>query len=185
MDVSIIAAMSADGFIAKDSSHMSTDWTSQEDYQFFISKVKKSSVAIWGRKTYDTVGRPVGTCLNIIYSRSQSDDAAFDSLTAEDLRSEDKQTKTIFTDRDPTQVIARLEELGVSEASVIGGSAIYHMFMAAGLVTRLFLTIEPIVFGQGVSLFSSSLGGEAGLPLSLQHVHQLSEQTIVLEYSMG
>ena len=37
---------------------------------------------------------------------------------------------------------------------LVGGSKIYSSFMKEGLVDELYLTIEPVVFGNGKNLFS-------------------------------
>ena len=71
MKIFIIAAVSADGYIAKDS-HRPAMWTSKADKRRFIELTKRAGVIIMGSATYKTIGRPLKDRVNIVYSRSQS-----------------------------------------------------------------------------------------------------------------
>lgn len=59
--------------------------------------------------------------------------------------------------KSPTKAIAMLEAKGVEEAIVGGGRAIYHAFMRERLVDEIVLDLQPIAFGQGVSVFGDVL----------------------------
>ena len=50
--------------------------------------------------------------------------------------------------------------------------------MQASLIDTLYLTMEPVVFGEGIKLFNGSIDPK----LSLKSVTNLSEQTVLLEY---
>ena len=70
-----------------------------------------------------------------------------------------------FTDDAPEKILEHIHEKGYEEVSLIGGGQANSLFMNAGLVTDLYITINPTLFGSGVPLF-------AGLdkPLSLELV---------------
>jgi len=53
--------------------------------------------------------------------------------------------------------------------------------MKAGVVDTAYLTVEPVIFGSGIKLFTEALDNE----LVFQKLHKLSEQTVVLEYSVA
>lgn len=163
----IIAALSADGFLAENDTQTSTTWTSEEDTQFFRERTRQAGVVIMGRKTYETVGRPLPKRLNIIYSTQ-----APEGELPENVR---------YTQEDPAVLIDQLKEEGYQEVAVCGGSSIYTQFMKAGVVDTLYLTIEPILFGRGMTLFTQSFGG---MKLELKEVKNLSSQTLLLEYSV-
>ena len=59
-----------------------------------------------------------------------------------------------------------------------GGASVYTQFMQAGLVDELFLTVEPIVFGSGIKLFSETVLAK----MQLLEVFDLSAQTKVFHY---
>ena len=54
------------------------------------------------------------------------------------------------------------------------------MFMEAGLIDTLYLTIEPVIFGSGIHLFNKELD----VKLQLQSMQKLNEQTVLLEYNV-
>lgn len=164
MNCFIIAAVTADGFIARDSTQISTSWTSPADKQWFSRRTKEAGVVVMGGKTYRTVNRPLPGRLNIIYSRDGSE-------LAENLR---------FTQDSPQELLKKLEKENYSEVAICGGSSIYTMFMKAGVVNKIYLTIEPVVFGSGLSLFSEPLTNN----IQLVRTELLSDQTTLLEFDV-
>ena len=53
--------------------------------------------------------------------------------------------------------------------------------MKSGLVTKLYLTVEPVVFGKGLNLFNEELN----LNLNFVSAKEIGEGTILLEYSVA
>lgn len=172
MNCFIIAALTADGFIGRDAQQTSTHWTSSEDYQWFTQKSKEAGVLVMGRKTYETIGKPLTERVNIIYSRQTSGQNLVENQ--EQLL----EGQVYYTQLSPEQLLQQLAGMGFEQVAVGGGSSIYTLFMEAGVVDELFLTLEPIIFGQGVSLFSQSL--EVSLELVAQK--KLSTQTQLFHY---
>ncbi len=160
--VFIIAAVSADGFIAKDSQHAAL-WTSKADKKRFIELTKRAGVVVMGSATYKTLGRPLKERVNIVYSKSQNFEGAE------------------MTQDNPKDLIMKLEQRGFKEVAICGGSHIYTMFMKVGIVDNLYLTVEPIVFGKGITLFNEDLHYLLNLKSS-----QASETTgsLLLEYKV-
>ncbi len=163
MNVFLIVAQSADGFIAKNQTHLATDWTSKEDKQFFTERTKKAGVVVMGSTTYETFMRPLKERLNIVYSR----DKTYEGVET--------------TQKPPTELITELEGRGYEEVAICGGASIYTLFMEAGLIQTLYFTVEPILFGQGISLFNKSIEQK----LVLKSSEKLNDQgTILLEYGI-
>lgn len=136
--VFIIAAVSADGFIAKDSHHPAV-WTSKADKKRFIELTKRAGVVIMGSTTFKTLGRPLKERVNIVYSKNHVFEGAE------------------MTQEDPRILINKLEERGYKEVAICGGSNIYSMFMKAGVVDTIYLTVEPTLFGKGINLFNEDM----------------------------
>lgn len=157
----IIAAQTADGFIAKDATHAAF-WTSKEDKVRFIELTKKAGVVVMGSQTFKTLPRPLKERRNIVYSRSGEFEGAE------------------TTSETPADLIKRLENEGVKEVAICGGSQIYTMFAKAGVVEKIYLTIEPLVFGTGVSIFNEELNLHLEL---LSHV-KTEAGTLLLEYKV-
>ena len=79
--------------------------------------------------------------------------------------------------------MAELEGRGYSEAVMAGGAGANALFLKAGLVDEIWLTIEPLVFGTGIDLFR---GTEFDLRASLISVEQLNERgTVHLKYMVN
>ncbi len=172
MNCFIIAALTADGFIGRDAQQTSTHWTSREDYKWFTKKSQEAGIVVMGRQTYETIGQPLSERINIIYSRQIAGQAL-----VEDQESLAK-GKLYYTQLEPAVLIKKLAELGFKQLAVCGGSSIYTLFMQAGVVDELFLTVEPILFGQGVKLFQQKLEQD----LELVKSDKLSDQTLLLTY---
>ncbi len=136
--VFLIAAITADGFIAKDTRHPAL-WTSKADKKRFIELTKRAGVVVMGSTTYRTLDRPLRERVNIVYSRKEK----FEGVE--------------MTQDRPRELIKKLEERGFKEVAICGGSNIYTMFMKDGVVDTLYLTIEPIIFGKGIELFNEDL----------------------------
>lgn len=150
MNVFIIVAMSLDGFIAQRADQASTDWTSLEDKKFFTQKTKEAGVIVMGETTFGTIGFPLKDRLNIIYSHlSESEfEQKYDlKLDPEKIR---------LTSKKPDQLIADLEQEGFQQVAICGGSTIYTMFFQAGVVDEFFITLETVIFGNGLKLFKRS-----------------------------
>ena len=168
MLVYIIAAITLDGFIGKSADHRSTEWTSPEDKKFFINRTKQSGAILMGSTTYNTIGRPLPGRLNLIYTNHPE---KYPSDNPQLLRT---------TNLPPKELVHQLQATGYKELAICGGGTIYSLFMAAGVVDKLYLTVEPVLFGQGIPLFSQPLNQK----LKLAKLDHLSSQTLLLEYDV-
>lgn len=170
----MIAVMSIDGKITRweDSQDVSI-WASAEDQEFFVSMIRKHKVLVMGRKSYDAVkgklkiedGR-----LRIVMTSSP-----------EKYRNDEISGKLAFTNETPQELVNRLEKEGHTELLLLGGSAIYTSFLKANLVTDLYLTIEPKIFGEGKMLVDEE---RFNIDLKLHSMKQVnSNGTVVLHYT--
>lgn len=145
--VTLIAAMSIDGFIAPADKEAlpSTVWTSKEDWQFFTRQSKNIGTMILGSKTFETIKRALPERKMIVMT-SQPDRYV-----------EHQSTNLEFTSAKPQEILNQLARQGVKEVALCGGSQIYTLFMQENLVDELVLTVEPYIFGQGIKLFDANL----------------------------
>jgi dihydrofolate reductase len=166
MKVFIIAALSADGYIAKNPNTPSTTWTSKEDKVRFVALSKQARVCVMGLNTWQTFGgRPLKDRLNVVYSPTP-----IENLPA----------GVEVTSASPTDLLRDLESRGYTEVAICGGSMIYTMFMKSGLVTNLYLTIEPVLFGSGIKLFKEELD----FKIKLDKSEVTPGGTVLLDYSV-
>jgi dihydrofolate reductase len=167
MQVTLIAAISADGKIAEEKDQLSTDWTSQEDTKFFVQKTKELGVVIMGRNTYETIGRPLKGRLNVIMTRDLDGRASEPGILE-------------WADAPPQEILASLEKRGYEKAALGGGASVYGAFLAEGLVDDIYLTVEPVLFGKGVPLAT----GFDRIDLELIDSVPLGEQGVLLHYKV-
>lgn len=161
MKVFLIAAISVDGFIGPDHTHTSLEWTSKEDTKLFVRLTKQAGAIVMGGNTYRTIGKALPGRRNIVYSHTRIDQEGIE--TTQEL---------------PQELVARLEHEGHAQLAVCGGQSVYDMFLKAGVVNELYLTIEPLLFGSGLPLTS------AAVTLELLENEKLNDNTMLLHYKV-
>ncbi|MBI2644057.1 MAG: dihydrofolate reductase [Candidatus Wildermuthbacteria bacterium] len=168
MKTFIIAALTADGFIARHTRHFSLEWTSPEEAAFFRTKTR-GAVVVMGSTSYsllyEKMKRGMPNRLNVVYTSNPEQFAGHNIET---------------TQKPPAELITDLRSRGYENIAIIGGSTIYTMFLKAGVVDRLYLSIEPILFGKGITLFNEDIDQK----LLLENVEHLNENTLSLTYSV-
>jgi len=163
MKVFIIAAVTADGFIGRDSGH-SADWTGKEDKKVFVRLTKEAGVMVMGSNTFKTIGRALPGRRTIVYTRDPAE------ITVADIET---------TNEPPDTLITRLRKEGSAGVAICGGASIYDLFIRAGLVDELYLTVSPLLFGQGMPLFMHALD----VKLQLLDTQPLPGGSVLVHYS--
>jgi len=161
-------AITLDGKIAQSSDHF-PDWTGKADKKFFMQTTKQAGCLIMGSTTYDTIGRPLPGRKNVIMTRSP--EARENQYEASELE---------FTNKSPAQIIEQLQAEGFTQAVLGGGAQINSLWAKAGLVDEVILTISPLVFGEGIGLFSEAVD----LKLELQELTKLDENLVCVRYKV-
>jgi dihydrofolate reductase len=70
--------------------------------------------------------------------------------------------------------------LGFAEVALIGGSNINTFFAKENLIDELWITIEPIIFGKGLNLFTQ----EIRMDLEILSIENLNKNTLLLKYKV-
>lgn len=115
MKISMIVAMAEDRVIGLNNK---MPWHLPADLQFF-KRVTLGKPVIMGRKTYQSIGRPLPGRTNIVLSRDK-----------------DLQIEGVTCVQTPQQALDLVQ--GIDEVMVIGGATIYEQFLP--LANRLYLT---------------------------------------------
>lgn len=165
MKVTLLMALTLDGKIAEDSDHF-PDWTEKADKKLFVDLTKRAGCLIMGSKTYDTIGRPLPGRKNII-------------LTRDKTRTSDNED-LIFTDKNPRELLDWLSSQGFEEVILAGGTTINTLFAKENLIDEIVVTISPLIFGSGLSLFDESIQ----MKLELKSLEKLGENSLVVVYSV-
>lgn len=164
MKVFLIAAVSADGYIARHTTEVA-DWTSSEDKKLFAKLTKEAGVMVMGATTLATIGRALPGRRTIVYTHHPQ------RIAIEDVEP---------TTETPADLVARLRSEGVTALAVCGGASIYTLFMQAGVIDELYLTVEPVLFGAGISLFSEPVEAR----LQLLESTALTSDSLLLHYAV-
>ena len=164
MNVFIIAAITIDGFIGRSSGHIA-DWTGKADKQVFVRITKEAGVVVMGSRTFATIGRALPGRRTIVYTSNP------EKINADGVET---------TNETPADLLDRLNKEGAKGVAICGGATIYSLFMDSGLVNEMYLTIVPVLFGQGVPLFDSSLD----VKLHLHKSTPLKDDALLLHYGI-
>lgn len=164
MKVILMMAVTMDGKIARSSDHF-PDWTSKEDKKLFAEISRKAGVVMMGEKTFRTFPKPLPDRLNVVFSLEDHQ---------EDV------SGVIWVKGEPDKVLEDLEKDGYSEAILGGGAYMNGLFAEKGLIDELIITLEPKIFGTGLSLFDRELD----LDLSLLEVRKINDSSVVLKYKV-
>ncbi len=186
MIVTIIAAVSADGKIAQRAGQSSLDWTSKEDTRFFVEKTKEIGTVVMGNTTWQTFGKPLKGRRLIVLSRMAQTTPNPSSpeegkRVSSPSQGEVKEGSVEFVSEPVADLVARLEREGVTALAVCGGANVYAQFLSAGLVNELFLTVEPVLFGDGVPLAA----GIDRVNLEFIDSTMLGDSSVLLHYRVA
>tara|TARA_Y100000310_G_scaffold345354_2_gene464086 strand:- start:3007 stop:3486 length:480 start_codon:yes stop_codon:yes gene_type:complete len=156
-------AMSANGFIAKENNE--TPW-SNEEWESFSTMVQSIGNIVIGRKTYEIMKEnnefeKIGNPVVVVVSNTLKE-------------------KSVFVNS-PEKAIEQLKEKGFSEVLVAGGGILNSSFVKKGLIDEIYLDIEPVLFGRGISLFAKNDFEEK---LTLLGTKKISKDTIQLHYQV-
>ena len=156
-------ALTLDGKTARTENHF-PDWTGSADKKLFARLSKQSGVVIMGSRTFDTIGAPLPNRKNVVLTRNKDRRSDWPDL--------------VYTAEPPKTILANLEAEGFSEAILAGGTSVNTLFAAQGLIDEIIVTISPMIFGRGLSLFNE----EIAMPLELEAVEQIDLRVVCLRY---
>lgn len=162
-----IAATTIDGRIAKHSRHFSS-WTSKEDKDFLHGILDTCDVILVGRSTYDMAKKPLSKRNCIVLTRN----------------TENKKNKLGLAYLNPAKssLLKLINKNNYKRIGILGGEQIYSYCLEKKYLTELFLTIEPVSFGYGLSLFNTKKTAY----WKLKSTKQLNEKgSLLLHYALS
>jgi dihydrofolate reductase len=164
LKIIMMMAITVDGKIAKNDKHF-PDWTSPEDKKYFHKMSKECGVVIMGEKTFDTFPSPLPERLNVVFTLIP------DRPIQENVK---------WVAGEPKPVVEEIEKMGFKSAILGGGAGINSLFLKNKLIDEIILTIEPKIFGVGLSLFAD----EFNINLKLVNIEKLNNDSIALKYKV-
>ena len=171
MKVSLVAVVSINGKITQGFNSSIAAWASKEDSVFFKKMLAKHTAVVMGNNTYKEIKpRPSNAKLRVIMSKNPK---AISSNAHVPGQIE-------FTNATPKAIVDDLYERGHSSVLVLGGSQIYSQFLDSGLVSDIYLTVEPTIFNDGLDMLSNL---KNNVKCSLVKAEVLNKQgTLLLHY---
>jgi len=169
MKISIYIAVSINGFISN--KRNVPDWLSPEYEQGLFSMCQKYKAVIMGKTTYNILAP------NYLPLKSEGTTVV---LTTDQQTKSDNPT-VVFTQKNASAIVQMLIGKGHSEAVIIGGAMTISEFINAGLVSDIYLVMEPVLFGTGLSLLKEI---DLDFKLKLSEVTKLNESTVQLHYEI-
>ncbi|CAN2039982.1 dihydrofolate reductase [Candidatus Magnetomoraceae bacterium gMMP-15] len=163
--LTLLMTLSLDGRIGLHSDHF-VDWAGKEDRKLFVEITKKAGVVIMGSKTFDTISKPLLNRKNIVLTQNKSRKSRWNNL--------------IFTDKGPKKILHNLEKEGFKEVILIGGRTINSLFARENLIDEIIVTIAPVIFGKGISLFSEDIS----MKLKLKQIEKIGKNLACLRYTL-
>jgi dihydrofolate reductase len=167
MEIILMAAMTLDGKLARHAAHLS-DWTSPEDKKLFRTETRRAGVIIIGHNTFRTLRRPLPGRLHIVLTRDRSNKVDIPGVIE-------------YTSALPATIAADLAARGYTRAILVGGAQANALFLAADMVDEIWLTVEPMIFGEGLSLFA---GTAFDLRARLVSLTPLNTDAFLARYSL-
>jgi dihydrofolate reductase len=172
MQVTLADVISLNGKITRADDPDIHAWSSTEDWEHFVGLRDKSDVVIIDRKTYETVRpQPEPGKLRIVFTSTPE-------------RFKDDQVAGVleFVNILPTELVVRLRHDGYQSVLLAGGGRLCSDFLQAGLVDDLYLSFEPVLFGEGATMLSP---GPLDVSLQLESVARLNARgTLLAHYTI-
>lgn len=147
MEITLVMVCSVDGIIARDTEDSPFLWNSKEDKQHFVKVTKEIGAVLMGSATYLASGL-----------KTYKDRIGFVATSNPDKLSLGENMYSVKGT--PEEIVNVISAKGIEKLALIGGSNLNAQFLKAGLVNKICLTVEPIIFGEGIRL--------ANLPLETQ-----------------
>lgn len=161
--VTLIMAITADGKIAKNKDHFA-NWTSKEDKQVFIQTSKDFGMIMMGYNTFKTFPAPLKNRLNVVFSEKAGEEL-------EGVK---------WVSGEPEKILNELENLGFKKALLGGGTGLNTLFLQKKLINEIILTVEPKIFGSGLSLFNDNFD----INLELLELKKINNNSYLVRYKV-
>lgn len=177
---------SLDGFIAK-AQNDDLKWGSSVDKLLYKKISTEYGTVIVGKNTFlqmpkiafknrETlvVVRDVKEFIN----QSKIENAEFGIFTSIKYAVKDNIT---FIESNPNEIISYLESIYKTKALLVGGGIINNLFLQAGKVNEVQITVAPKIFGTGIKIFGDNT---LNIDLELQSFDKISDNEVLLTYKV-
>lgn len=174
MKIILAMVMSLDGKTTRWDGDRISRWTSKEDQAHFFALLEKHEVIIMGRKTFEAVKSAIKLSpehLRVVITHTPEKYSEF--IVGNQLE---------FTKNLPFQLLEKLKRRGYNNILLVGGEQVNTSFFKEKLIDELWLTVEPVLFGNGNSLLSTE---RLHVSMKLKEIQRLNKKgTLLLKYEV-
>jgi dihydrofolate reductase len=161
-------ATSIDGYIAKKDGD--SDWVSESCFADFQQKISECGGIIVGRRTFEQFQGslyPVKGVINIVMTNGKSKKVS---------------QENVYFVNTCEEALSIGVDSGLNSILLIGGGTVNGSFLKKGLVDEIFLSVHPLILGDGIRLFE---GYENLLNLELIESKDYSGSITQLHYKVN
>lgn len=159
-------AMTVNGMIAKTNDE--TEW-SDEDEKSYFAKAREVGNIITGSRTYP------------LYQEKNFEEMGNPFVVVLTSKNSGVKSEKLAYANSPQEALEILEKQGFEKALVAGGGKTNRSFLKENLIDEIYLDVEPMIYGEGISLFNST---NSKLDLELIGQKMLNKNTIQLHYKV-
>lgn len=178
MKTILINVASLDGRFTKWKGKNIYEWSSDEDFAFFLKTKSENNLLVMGSSTFDHVRKidkaglkPEKERLRVIMTKNPAKYKKFEVPGQMEFSSET-----------PKDLVKRLGKQGYKQMLLVSGGSVANSFFKDRLVNELWLTLEPRIFGSGKSVAS---GKDLDINLKLISAEKLNKNgTLLLKYTV-
>lgn len=172
MYVTCVMVSSVNGSITEGDNPDIYTWTSKEDQSHFFSLIEEHSLIVMGARTYlhaKSVMKLQKGKLRLVLTHNP-----------QQYQHEAVPGQLEFVTLSPTELIQTYTQKGYKKLLLAGGSSINTLFIEAGCVDELQLTLEPVLVGSNTQIVDANLALQK---MRLQSIKKLNQEgTVLLTY---
>jgi len=178
--------ISLDGFVAGPNGELNWAKADEEIFNYVGKRISETETALYGRKTYEmmqgywlTAGdKPTATQHDIEHSEWYK--SAHKVVLSKTLNEAELANTTIISENLADR-INEIKKQDGKEILIFGSPTATHSLMQQNLIDGYWLFVNPIILGQGISLFA---GIKDRIKLNLLNTLQFSNGVTELNYTV-
>lgn len=137
--ITLIMVMSADGIVAERTVQNSFEWSSSSDKEQFINRIQDIGTVLMGSNTYRSIGQqPYEGVKHLVLTHQPQQFDSHQNLE--------------FLQGSVSEICEHLARNDIKHLALLGGPNINAQFLEEKTVDEIFLTIEPLILGQGINM---------------------------------
>lgn len=172
MKVILVFVSTLNGKVTRGNDPEVRHWSSGSDQEHYARVWKNSRLIIMGSNTWkDNIIKPSAERLIVVMTGNPGS-----------FKESERPGQVEFTNTGPRELVTKYSKAGSELMTVVGGPMVATSFLKESLVDEFWLTIEPRLFGRGISLLTDS---DLDIRLKLIELVKANEDgTLITKFSI-